>query len=279
MEDKKIVFKNHNNNARSGLSNYIEDISHIPLLNRKEEKELAVRIQNGDKEALRELVRHNLRFVVSFVHKYNRLGTPLMDLINEGNLGLIEAAKKFDPNRNIKFISYASWWVKQYIMRYLNENNTPIKIPIKAQNKLKKINKMKKNYLRDFYKFPSIKDMSEISGMSEKVIKNAESSKLYFNSLDEKVDANEEITIMDLVSNKEKDGEDYQIQKMLIEHIKHLIDGFSERDADILKLRYGLIDGERHTLQYIGDKYNISKERVRQIVNNLLEKIRKEINK
>ena len=278
MEDKKVVFKNHNNNIGNGLSNYIQEISHIPLLSREEEKELAVRIQNGDKEALRELVRHNLRFVVSFARKYNKLGIPLMDLINEGNLGLIKAAKKFDPNRNVKFISYASWWVKQYIMKYLNEENTSIKIPIKAQSKLKKISKVKKNYLREFYKSPNIKDISEISGMSEKEIKNAESSKLYFSSLDEKVGANEEISIMDLISNKDEDEEDNQIQKMLIERIKHLIDGFSERDADILNLRYGLIDGERHTLKYIGDKYNISKEWVRQIVNNLLEKIRKEIN-
>ena len=278
MENKKIVFKNHNNNIESGLSNYIQEISYIPLLNREEEKELAVRIQNGDKGALKELVKRNLRFVVSIARKYNKLGIPLMDLINEGNLGLIQAAKKFDPDRNVKFISYASWWVKQYIMKYLNEENTPIKIPIKAQSKLKKINKVKKNYLREFYKSPSIRDISEISGMSEKEIKNAESSKLYFNSLDEKVGANEEITMMDLINNKDEDEEDNQIQRMLIERIKQIIDGFPERDADILKIRYGLIDGERHTLQYIGDKYKISKERVRQIINNLLEKIRKKIN-
>ncbi len=278
MENKKIVFKNHNNNIESGLSNYIQEISYIPLLNREEEKELAVRIQNGDKGALKELVKRNLRFVVSIARKYNKLGIPLMDLINEGNLGLIQAAKKFDPDRNVKFISYASWWVKQYIMKYLNEENTPIKIPIKAQSKLKKINKVKKNYLREFYKSPSIRDISEISGMSEKEIKNAESSKLYFNSLDEKVGANEEITMMDLIKNKDEDEEDNQIQRMLIERIKQIIDGFPERDADILKIRYGLIDGERHTLQYIGDKYKISKERVRQIINNLLEKIRKKIN-
>lgn len=278
MENKKIVLKNHNNNTESGLSNYIQEISYIPLLSREEERELAAKIQNGDKEALKELVKHNLRFVVSIARKYNKLGIPLMDLVNEGNLGLIQAAKKFDPNRNVKFISYASWWVKQYIMKYLNEENTPIKIPIKAQSKLKKINKVKKNYLREFYKSPSIRDISEISGMSEKEIKNAESSKLYFNSLDEKVGANEEITMMDLINNKDEDEESSQIQRMLIERIKQIIDGFSKRDADILKIRYGLIDGERHTLQYIGDKYKISKERVRQIINNLLGKIRKEIN-
>ena len=278
MEDKKVVFKNNNSNIDNGLSNYIEEISHIPLLSREEEKALAERIQKGDKEALRKLVRHNLRFVVGFARKYNKLGIPLMDLINEGNLGLIEAAKKFDPNRNVKFISYASWWVKQYIMKYLNEESTSIRIPIKAQSRLRKINKVRKNYLKEFYRSPNIKDISEISGMSEKEIKNAESSKLYFSSLDEKIGANEETTVMDLISDKDKDEENNQIQKMLIERIKQLIDGFSERDADILKLRYGLIDGERHTLKYIGDKYNISKEWVRQIINNLLKKIRKEIN-
>ncbi|WP_025270071.1 sigma-70 family RNA polymerase sigma factor [Hippea sp. KM1] len=259
----------------SALSSYLKEISQIPVLSQEEEKELGYRIRKGDKEALKKLVKHNLRFVVSVAKRYKNLGIPLLDLINEGNLGLIKAAKKFDPDRNTKFISYAAWWIKQSIMKYITEQSTPIRIPLKAKSRISKIDSIKEDYKQKFDEEPLDDELSEISELSEKEIKNAEMARFYFDSLDDYVNDDKDIVKGDLISLEEQSVEEEHIQKSLIEEVNKFLSELPQREQDIIKLRYGLYDGKPRTLREIGEKYGISKERVRQLENNIINKLKR----
>ncbi len=277
MEDKKIGDSPKDDEITDALTSYLKEISNIPILSAKEEKELGERIVKGDKEALKKLVKHNLKFVVSIAKKYKNLGVSLLDLINEGNLGLIKAAKKFDPDKDIKFLSYASWWVKQSIVKFLIEQSTPIKIPIKAKSRNQKIENIKNKYKKQHSEFPKEKEIMELSGLSQKELKNSEFSRLSFDSLDQFIGEDKDATLMDLIELEEESVEDKHIKKTLIEDVNKYLDTLSEREKDIIMLRYGLYDGKAHTLREIGEKYNISKERVRQLENNIIAKLKRHL--
>ncbi len=286
MEDRKLK-KNQdssndisvdtvpNDETSDALTLYLKEISKIPVLSPEEEKELSRRIRQGDREALKKLVKHNLRFVVSIAKKYRNFGVPFLDLINEGNLGLIKAAKKFDPDKDIKFISYASWWVKQSIIKFLTEQSTPIKIPIKAKTRNRKIDEIISRFKKELNQDPNKEEIMEESGLSEKELKNAELAKLTFDSLDQFVNDDKDATLLDLISSDEPSLEEKHIQESLIEDINKYLSTLPEREQDIIRLRYGLYDGKPRTLREIGNKYNISKERVRQLENSIMEKLRK----
>ncbi len=261
--------------SSDALTSYLNEISSIPVLSQDEEKELGEKIKKGDKEALKKLIKHNLKFVVSIAKKYKNFGVPFLDLINEGNLGLIRAAKKFDPDKDIKFISYASWWVKQSIIKFLTEQSTPIKIPIKAKSRNRKIDAIKSNLKNEFHQDPNKEEIMEVSGLSEKELKNAEFAKLSFDSLDQFVGDDRDATLLDLISNSDDSLEDRQIKESLIDDINNYLESLPEREQDIIRLRYGLYDGKPRTLREIGEKYNISKERVRQLEANIMAKLRK----
>ena len=271
MENKKIK----SDKSSNALTSYLNEISKIPVLSSEEEKELGRRIRQGDKEALKKLTKHNLKFVVSIAKKYRNFGVPFLDLINEGNLGLMKAAKKFDPDKNIKFISYASWWIKQSIIKFLTEQSTPVKIPIKAKNRNRKIDSIKNRYKEEFNQYPEKREIMKESGLSEKELRNAEFTKLTFDSLDQFINDDKDATLMDLISENEESLEDQHIQQSLIEAVNSYLSSLPERDQDIIKLRYGLYDGKPRTLREIGEKYNISKERVRQLENNIITKLKK----
>jgi len=276
VEEQKIIIDDEIDAAESSaLTSYLKEISKIPVLSQEEEKELGYRIRKGDKEALKKLVKHNLRFVVSVAKKYKNLGIPLLDLINEGNLGLIKAAKKFDPDRDIKFISYAAWWIKQSIMKYITEQGTPIKIPLKAKNRIQKLENLKEDYKRTFNEEPLEEELMEMADISEKELKNAEFARFRFDSLDQYVNDDKDVSLGDLISLEEESVEDKHIHDSLIEEVNNFIDTLPEREKDIIKLRYGLYDGRPRTLREIGEKYGISKERVRQLENSIMNKLRK----
>ncbi len=271
MENKELVSVE----SSDALTSYLKEISDIPVLSVEEERQLGKKIKNGDKEALKKLIKHNLRFVVSIAKKYKNFGVPFLDLINEGNLGLIRAAKKFDPDKDIKFISYASWWVKQSIIKFLTEQSTPIKIPIKAKSRNRKIDEIKKTLKAEHNQDPNKEEIMEVSGLSEKELKNAEFAKLSFDSLDQFVGDDRDATLLDFISESDDSLEDRQIQESLIEDINTYLESLPEREQDIIRLRYGLYDGKPHTLREIGEKYNISKERVRQLEANIMSKLRR----
>jgi len=271
MENKELV----STESSDALTSYLKEISDIPVLSAEEERQLGRKIKSGDKEALKKLIKHNLKFVVSIAKKYKNFGVPFLDLINEGNLGLIRAAKKFDPDKDIKFISYASWWVKQSIIKFLTEQSTPIKIPIKAKSRNRKIDEIKKTLKEEYHQDPNKKEIMEVSGLSEKELKNAEFAKLSFDSLDQFVGDDKDATLLDFISESDDSLEDRQIRESLIEDINAYLESLPEREQDIIRLRYGLYDGKPHTLREIGEKYNISKERVRQLEANIMSKLRR----
>ncbi len=271
MENKELVSVE----PSDALTSYLKEISDIPVLSAEEERQLGIKIKKGDKEALKKLIKHNLRFVVSIAKKYKNFGVPFLDLINEGNLGLIRAAKKFDPDKDIKFISYASWWVKQSIIKFLTEQSTPIKIPIKAKSRNRKIDAIKKTLKAEYNQDPNQEEIMEVSGLSEKELKNAEFAKLSFDSLDQFVGDDRDATLLDFISESDDSLEDRQIRESLIEDINTYLESLPAREQDIIRLRYGLYDGKPHTLREIGEKYNISKERVRQLEANIMSKLRR----
>ena len=271
MENKELVSVE----SSDALTSYLKEISDIPVLSVEEERQLGIKIKKGDKEALKKLIKHNLRFVVSIAKKYKNFGVPFLDLINEGNLGLIRAAKKFDPDKDIKFISYASWWVKQSIIKFLTEQSTPIKIPIKAKSRNRKIDAIKKTLKAEYNQDPNQEEIMEVSGLSEKELKNAEFAKLSFDSLDQFVGDDRDATLLDFISESDDSLEDRQIRESLIEDINTYLESLPAREQDIIRLRYGLYDGKPHTLREIGEKYNISKERVRQLEANIMSKLRR----
>jgi len=260
------------------LQTYLNSIKNIPLLTPEEERELGRRIQKGDKEALEKLVKANLRFVISVARKYRNLGVSLLDLINEGNLGLIQAAKKFDPERDIRFISYAVWWIKQAILKTLAEQGTPIKIPIKMKVKQSKISAAKTKYLQEHKTTSTLKELEELTGLSEAELRSSEKARLKIESLNAPVGEEKNTEAIDLLSIEEKSIEDKIILESVIERLKKIIvSSLTERERDIIVMRYGLDGKGKRTLQEIGKKYNISKERVRQIENEIKKKLKEEL--
>lgn len=260
------------------LRAYLNSIKNISLLTPEEEKELGRRIQKGDKEALEKLVKSNLRFVVSVARKYRSFGVSLLDLINEGNLGLIQAAKKFDPERGIRFISYAVWWIKQAIIKTLSEQGTLIKIPIKMRAKQSKIAAAKAKYLQKHKIFPGRKEIEKLTGLSEAELRSSEQARLKIESLNAPVGEEKSVEAIDLLKVEEETAENKVILDSLIKHLKEVIESFlNEREKDIIIMRYGLDGKGKRTLQEIGKKYNISKERVRQIENEIKKKLKEKL--
>ncbi|MCD6130360.1 MAG: RNA polymerase sigma factor RpoD/SigA [Deltaproteobacteria bacterium] len=260
------------------LRAYFNSIKDIPLLTSEEEKELGRKIQKGDQEALEKLVKANLRFVISVARKYRHYGVSLLDLINEGNLGLIQAAKKFDPERDIRFISYAVWWIKQAIIKTLAEQGTLIKIPIKIKAKQSKIAAAKAKYLQEHKATSTMKELEELTGLSEAELRSSEQAKLKIESLNVPVGEEKSIEVIDLLNIEEESIEDKIILESVIEQLKKTIaSSLNEREKDIIIMRYGLDGKGKRTLQEIGKKYNISKERVRQIENEIKKKLKEKL--
>lgn len=275
MEKNKIKINQKETDVKDSLNQYLDEISKIPLLTKDEEISLAKKIQNGDKEALKKLVKHNLRFVVSIAQRYRNFGVPISDLINEGNIGLIKAASKFDPDKNIKFISYAVWWIKQSILKTLSEQTSPIKIPIKARAKSNKLSYIKDAYFREYGEEMDNEEASKASGFSEKEIKDIEVSRLKFNSLDKAIGEDGDNNLLDVLEDQSESVEDKYVYESSVNTLKKLLKQLPQRQQNIIKMRFGLDLDRRYTLDEIGEKYNISKERVRQIEKEALIKLKK----
>ncbi len=274
-----INTKHEEAGVRDQLSEYLEYVSKIPVLSEEEERELCERMKKKDKEAVDKLIKHNLRFVVNIAQRYKHSDVSLMDLINEGNLGLIYAAKKFDPDKNVKFLSYAAWWIKNYIIKYLVEQSGPIKVPIKTKSKIKKLENVKNLYFEKFNRSPLTEELSRATNMSEREIKKVNEFRYRVDSLDRNLtdDPDNYYSPTEILSSSTESLEDHYIKESMIEDVKRILDELPERERNIIVLRYGLIDGKKRTLQEIGEMYNISKERVRQLENETIRKIRKKL--
>lgn len=256
---------------------YLQEIGKIPTTTRKEEQALAERIRAGDQEALNRLVVGNLKFVVKVAQGYQGMGLSLTDLINEGNLGLIEAAKRFDPSKNVKFISYAVWWIRQSLLRALPEQGRTIRLPLKQGGLLVKLGRVVSELSQEKEgREPTPKEIAERMNISEEEVRTIlEFSKKPL-SLDAPTLDDEKVTLMNLVSNRDTLAPDEAVLKQtLVEELRELLDDLDPREATILRLRFGINGEEPLTLEEIGERLHLSRERVRQLEKRAKERLKK----
>jgi RNA polymerase primary sigma factor len=257
------------------LDQYLRDISVFPLITREREVELAKRIRLNDQEALDTLVRSNLRFVVSVAKKYQNQGVSLSDLINEGNLGLIRAAHKFDETKGIKFISYAVWWIRQSILQALAEQSRIVRVPLNRAGALHRIGKRASTLLQELGRQPTHLEIAEgLDITEEEVAKTMLISQVHL-SLDAPMTPGEDNRLLDyLPDNTNRTPDEQTFEKALSEAIEESLAGLKERESKILRLYFGLDGQDPMTLEDIGTLLGITRERVRQIKEKALLKLR-----
>jgi RNA polymerase primary sigma factor len=257
------------------LDQYLRDISVYPLIDRDEEVRLAQRIRDGDLEALDKLVRSNLRFVVSVAKKYQNQGVALSDLINEGNLGLIRAAHKFDETKGIKFISYAVWWIRQAILQALAEQSRIVRVPLNRAGTLHRIGKRANALLQELGREPTHEEIAQEMELTEEEVARTISISQNHLSLDAPMTPGEDNKLLDYLPDIVNPGPDEQAyEKALTESIEEALASLKEREAKILRLYFGLDGEEPMTLEQIGALLGITRERVRQIKEKALSRLR-----
>jgi len=259
------------------LNAYIREISRFKPLTAEEEKELGRRIQRGDHKALQRLVEANLRFVVSYAKRYRGLGLSFLDLIHEGTLGLIEAAKRFDPERNVKFISYAVWWVRQAIFHALSEHTRVFRLPQKLSGQISKVGNARQQLASELNRSPTNEEVAEKTALSlqevEELLKVAGddlslSSTVGEDGTLELGDTLEQETIPSVELELMKSSFEEQIRRAMLEEL-------DEKEQGVIKMRFGLDGEEPRTLQEIGEALGLSRERIRQIESKAKEKLRR----
>ena len=271
----KSVMQSKENQSRQALRMYLKEISKIPLLTPEEEQDLGRRIQEGDDEALERLVESNLRFVVKVAKRYRRFGVSFLDLINEGNLGLIEAAKRFDPTRNVKFISYAVWWIRQSILAVLSNLGRPLRLPIKINAALYKVGISMANRQNELNQKPSLEEIADDVGITRDELVSILKVGGEGISLSQPLTGEREGTLEDfLVQTRIPSAEQEAVKGSVKKALHEVLGELGEREAQILRLRYGLDDDSSLTLQQIADRIGLSRERVRQIEEKALQKLR-----
>ena len=260
------------NRTSIALDKYLQDIAHEELIDVDKEIELAQRIKEGDEQAMQEMVKANLRFVVSVAKQYQGRGLSLDDLIEEGNIGLIKAAQRFDETKGFKFISYAVWWIRQCILEALEENVRIVRLPMNQENLLRNINKVRQNYLQEQNREPSDDEISEVLGVpANKIGEVIRLSKRYM-SVDSPFEEAEDNSLADIIPSKHPDTDANLDKESLHKDIDKVLSLLPIRSRDIIKLNFG-IGCEPLSLEDIGDHFGISRERTRQILYNSLEEI------
>ncbi len=247
------------------LGQYMNEISKLKPLTREEEAALSKKIQEGDVKALHELVRRNLKYVVTVANKYRGCGLSLQDLIEEGNIGIIQAAKRFDGERQIKFITYAVWWIRQAIMHSLAEQSGTVKLPIKQAGKLYKIERKYKSLTQELEREPTTSEVAEDLGYRVEDIENIMRAYRTHLSLDTPLRDDDVTQYLDLLENPNYIPYDDQIMKeSLHQKVDDMLKHLSQREEQILRMRFGF-NGDTKTLEDIGKEIGLSRERVRQI--------------
>ena len=259
------------------LSQYMKEISKIKLLSKEEEIKLAEAIKEGDPKAIQEMVRRNLKYVVTVANKYRGFGLSLQDLIEEGNIGLIQAAKRFDVSKNVRFITYAVWWIKQAIMHSLAEQSGTVRLPVKQAGKISKFNKKSQQMFQDMEREPSQSEVAKSLGYDNDEINSIMRAYRTHLSLDTPLKNDDHTSYLNLLENKDLIPYDDQIMRNSLNvKVDQLLENLSEREATILKMRFGF-SGEIKTLEDIGQKIGLSRERVRQIEKRAKERLKSKL--
>ena len=264
-----------NGSDEGSLDIYLHDIARFPLITQADEVRLAQRIHQGDDEALDTLVRSNLRFVVSVAKKYQNQGVSLADLINEGNLGLIRAAHKFDETKNIKFISYAVWWIRQSILQALAEQSRIVRVPLNRAGVLHRISKRAAALQQELGRAPTATEIAEGMELSVEEVEDTMAISQVHLSLDSPLTPGETNRLLDYLPDALDRGSDaVAMDHALAESIETVFKSLGEREVRILRLYFGLDSPEAHTLEEIGEIMGITRERVRQIKEKALTRLR-----
>jgi RNA polymerase primary sigma factor len=260
----------------SSLDQYLKEISAYPLLSREQEVELATKIRAGEEGALNQLVRSNLRFVVSVAKKYQNQGVALGDLINEGNLGLIRAAHKFDETKGIKFISYAVWWIRQAILQALAEQSRIVRVPLNRAGALHRIGRRSSSLIQELGREPTVEEIAQELELSQDEIQRTLAISQTHLSLDAPLSPGEDNRLLDYLPDQESSGPDIETwERARAVSIEEALGSLKEREAKVLRLYYGLEEGkDAMTLEEIGAMLGITRERVRQIKEKALVRLR-----
>lgn len=273
MRQLKIT-KSITNRESASLDKYLQEIGKEDLITVEEEVELAQRIRKGDRLALEQLTKANLRFVVSVAKQYQNQGLSLPDLINEGNLGLIKAAEKFDETRGFKFISYAVWWIRQSILQALAEQSRIVRLPLNQVGSLNKINKAYSKFEQENERVPSPEELAAMMDLpKEKIIDTLRVSGRHV-SVDAPFVEGEDNSLLDVLENKDSPiADDMLMNESLSREIERSLATLTERERDIIRLFFG-IGCQEMTLEEIGEKFGLTRERVRQIKEKAIRRLR-----
>ena len=254
---------------------YLREIGKVPLLTQEQEQELAKRIAQGDQEAAKEMTEANLRLVVSIAKRYVGRGMQLLDLIQEGNLGLLKAVEKYDFTKGFKFSTYATWWVRQAITRALADQARTIRIPVHMVETMNKLTQCSRKLQQELGREPTVEELSKAMHMTPERINEIRQMCMEPVSLESPVGEEDDSHLGDFIEdNTGSQPADAVSQAMLRQQLMEILDTLSEREAKVLRLRYGLDDGRPRTLEEVGKEFNVTRERVRQIEAKALRKIR-----
>ena len=260
---------------KDAISLYLRDIGDIPLLSKDEEAKLAKRARRGNKEAKRTLIKANLRLVVAIAKRYAHLGVPFLDLIEEGNLGLIKAVEKYNPHKGAKVSTYASWWIKQAIIRALANQGKTIRIPVYLVEKIVTINKVKQALKHKLGRKPKLREIAKKLKMSIDKVREIEAITQSFSSLHAAIDEEGVGELIDIIEDIDAISPSHLVSAtMLYQDMLDLLEVLNEREQEIVKMRFGLRGDTPKTLQEIGKKYKLTRERVRQIEGAAVKKMK-----
>ena len=274
MRQLKIT-KSITNRETASLDKYLQDIGKEEMINADEEVKLAQRIHQGDELALEKLVRANLRFVVSVSKQYQNQGLSLPDLINEGNLGLIKAARRFDETRGFKFISYAVWWIRQSILQALAEQSRIVRLPLNQVGSLNKIKKESSRLEQVYQRTPSADEIAEAMDMPDYKVDAALRISTKYISVDAPMPQDEDMRFLDIfVPDDQESADDDLIQESLSQEIQRSLATLTMKERDVINMYYGIGMNHGYTLEEIGTKFDLTRERVRQIKEKAIRRLK-----
>lgn len=260
------------------IKTYLKEIEKIPLLTAEEEVKLTKLAKKGDAKAEKRMIQSNLRLVISIAKKYSYFGVPLLDLIEEGNLGLMKAVKKFNPNKGFRFSTYAAWWIKQYILRAVANQGKTVRVPVYMMEQTSKWRKVIERLSQKFGRKPTTAEIAKAMRISVKKARELERVMMQPTSLEAPVGQDDSGTVMDLIEDTKATSATDELSNFLrTEKIVNLFKKMNKREQKILNMRFGLKDDVPHTLEEVADKCKITRERVRQIEEATLRKLRKNV--
>jgi len=269
------ISKQITNRESQSLDKYLQEIGKVDLLTPDEEVELAKRIREGDQMALEKLTKANLRFVVSVAKQYQNQGLSLGDLINEGNLGLIKAAQRFDETRGFKFISYAVWWIRQSILQALAEQSRIVRLPLNRVGSLNKISKTFSELEQRYEREPSPDELAEVLEVTTNEVVDTMKISGRHVSMDAPFVQGEENSLLDVLENETEETPDNELMNdSLRKEVQRALSTLTQREADVITLYFGLNGEHSMTLEEIGEKFNLTRERVRQIKEKAIRRLR-----